>query len=320
MKLPNLIHLGKRPTTKPSSDGVARNKPDWQQADPAFIERALQRAQTRPSGGWFVLGETPKKEDGPTRYEANGEEFVAWHADSKILVAPASCPHMGADLSCGHVQDGKIVCPWHGLALGKEGQGRWQPVKSFDDGVLLWIRLPEAGEEPTDTPILAPRPTDFLSAVISMEAKCDPQDVVANRLDPWHGAHYHPHSFAALTVLDQNEDALTLRVSFRVLKRFAVEVDCTFHSPEPRTITMTIIDGEGIGSVVETHGTPLAPGRTQVIEATLATSDRLLDRFSSRLAGPFTKITQQLMERRAQRLWVEDIAYAERRYALRARG
>ncbi|WP_435844405.1 DUF5914 domain-containing protein, partial [Streptomyces griseus] len=29
--------------------------------------------------------------------------------------------------------------------------------------------------------------------------RCEPQDVVANRLDPWHGAWFHPYSFVDLT-------------------------------------------------------------------------------------------------------------------------
>ena len=39
-----------------------------------------------------------------------------------------------------------------------------------------------------------------------------------------------------------------------------MEVDARFHCPEPRTIVMTIIRGEGVGSDVETHATPLEAG------------------------------------------------------------
>ena len=39
--------------------------------------------------------------------------------------------------------------------------------------------------------------------MIRMEAQCEPRDVIANRLDPWHGAHYHPHSFGRLRVIEQ---------------------------------------------------------------------------------------------------------------------
>ena len=78
---------------------------------------------------------------------------------------------------------------------------------------------------------------------------------------------------------------------------------------------MTIVDGEGTGSVVETHATPLREGRTAIIEATLATSER----------GPFLKalgaraLVRPFIEARARRLWIEDTAYAERTYAVRKR-
>ena len=91
---------------------------------------------------------------------------------------------------------------------------------------------------------------------------------IQNRLDPWHGAHYHPHSFGRLKVLDDNEDLLRVRVAYRVVGPLAVEVDATFHCPDPRTIVMTIVDGEGTGSVVETHATPIAAGRTAVSVST----------------------------------------------------
>ncbi|HEX4353406.1 MAG TPA: hypothetical protein VHZ95_10835, partial [Polyangiales bacterium] len=30
-------------------------RPDWQQADPVWIRRALARSQALPGGGWYVL-------------------------------------------------------------------------------------------------------------------------------------------------------------------------------------------------------------------------------------------------------------------------
>jgi isorenieratene synthase len=283
----------------------------------------------------------------PRGFVVAGRELVAWRTqDGALHVAPAACPHMGADLAQGTVRDDRLICPWHGLALGAEkrgadgradgrgadgrgadgrgadgraaeGRGAWRCFPAHDDGVLAWVRLPlpaaAESEPPTEAPILAPRPARAVAAVIRMEARCEPEDVIANRLDPWHGAHYHPHSFAALRVLDADEDMLRLRVSFRVLGPVCVEVDATFHSPEPRTITMTIVEGEGVGSVVESHATPIEPGRTSIVEATLAASDRrgfAIARALSVLVRPFA-------ERRAARLWVEDVAYAERRYALR---
>ncbi|MDT7642279.1 MAG: hypothetical protein QOC83_6567, partial [Pseudonocardiales bacterium] len=90
--------------------------------------------------------------------------------------------------------------------------------------------------------------------------------------------------------------------------------------PEPRTVLMRIVEGEGAGSVVETHATPLGTGpdgapRTAVVEATLAHSART--GFAvARAAAP---LLRPLIRRAAARLWRDDLAYAERRYALRAK-
>ncbi len=227
-------------------------------------------------------------------------------------MAPEACPHMGASLAGSCVRDGKLVCPWHGLALGREGHGAWKPYAVHDDGVLAWVRV--GPEDPqTPLPILPTRPTTYMEGVVRMEARCDPADIIANRLDPWHGVHFHPYSFGLLSVLDRNEDLLKVRVAKRLIGRVCTEVDATFHSPEPRTIVMTIVAGEGKGSVVETHATPIEEGRTAIVEATLATSDRP----GFRQALKLSRWIRPFIERSARRLWVDDAAYAERLYALR---
>ena len=310
-----LLHFGRQPSTVHAPYAHA-GEPDWIQASPARIQRALDRALALPSGGWYVVGASRAVSDAPARHLIDGRELVAWRGtDGTPRVAPAECPHMGADLSCGRVERGKLVCPWHGLALGDAPHGRWRPLPVHDDGVLTWVRLGGPQDTLTEAPIIAPRPARFFDGVVRIDAHCDPADVLANRLDPWHGAWYHPHSFGRLRVLEEREDAILVRVSFRVLGPLAVEVDATFHCPEPRTIVMTIVEGEGTGSVVETHATPMAPGRTAVIEATLATSER--EGFLRALGA--RALLRPLIEARARQLWVEDTAYAERTYAVRAR-
>jgi isorenieratene synthase len=146
-----------------------------------------------------------------------------------------------------------------------------------------------------------------------MEARCEPRDVVANRLDPWHGAHYHPHSFGRLRVIDQQEDAITVRVAYRVAGPLAVEVDARFHCADPRSIVMTIVRGEGVGSVVETHATPLCEGQTAIVELTYATSER----WGFAAVTRAHRLLRPIMRWAAHRLWVEDARYAERLYELR---
>jgi isorenieratene synthase len=290
----------------------------WVDADPAWIDAALAHATALPSGGWYVLdGRATFGGAAPRRFVVAGRELVVWRdAGGELRAAPNACPHMGASLAEGRVEAGRLVCPWHGLKLDARGFRDWQCAPVHDDGVLVWVRLgegPTEAEGLTDRPILAPRPVRSITAVIRAEAACEPADILANRLDPWHGAYFHPYAFSALRVLEKRIDQITLRVTYRILGGIGLEVDATFHCPEPRTIVMTIIAGAGAGSVVETHATPIGNGRSAMIEATLATSEHAGFVVARRLA-PFVR---PFIARAARRLWVDDLAYAERRYLLR---
>jgi phenylpropionate dioxygenase-like ring-hydroxylating dioxygenase large terminal subunit len=321
-----LWHIGRRPAEEdPQSARLVDDRPEWIAASPARIEKALARAQRLPGGGWFILGERAVAAERPARIEVDGHELVMWRdVGGEHRVGPAACPHMGADLSQSRVCEGRLVCPWHGLELGERtgrhgGRfGPWSTFPTHDDGVFVWVRLP--GEAPLDAPPLPARPPLSASfvGVVSREGRCEPSDIIANRLDPWHGAHYHPHSFAALRVLEDVPEHLLVRVSYRVTGKVAVEVDATFTTPSPRCITMTIVRGEGRDSVVETHATPLGPGRSRVLEATIATSERV--GFRRLLSLPMARrFARPFIEARARQLWIEDVDYAERTYALRSR-
>ena len=305
-------------------------KPTYQQAEPAIIDAALQRALHRPSGNWFVFAaSTDIRTDRPFGTTVAGVEIVAWRDEERALhVGPASCPHLGADLATGRIECGGLICPWHGLRLDGGREFGWKPLPAYDDGVLVWVRLDKVGgEAPLDAPVLPVRPTGpQLAAVTRLEGVCEPRDVICNRLDPWHGAWFHPYAFAQLEVLsappadaDDESDVFTVAVTFH-FGRIGVPVMAEFTAPEPRTVVMHIVEGQGVGSVVETHATPLGNGpdgrpRTAVIEAVIAQSDRTGFGYSL-YAAPVLK---PLMRLGAARLWRDDLAYAERRYTLRAK-
>lgn len=110
-------------------------------------------------------------------------------------------------------------------------------------------------------------------------------------------------------------------VSFKVAGRLVVPVRAVFTTPGPRTVLMSITEGEGRGSVVETHATPLGPDelglpRTAVVEAVVASSARP-GFAAARAAAP---VVRRLMTAGAARLWRDDLAYAERRWLLRSTG
>ncbi|NKQ24960.1 DUF5914 domain-containing protein [Streptomyces galbus] len=308
-----------------------RQRPTWRDARPALIAQALKRAQARPTGNWYVVGASRDlRADRPLGRTVAGRELVLWRdAEGRPVAGPGACPHLGAPLRDSPVRCGTLVCHWHGLALDGSPSAGWEPWPVHDDGVLLWVRLDgSGGEEPTDVPRVPTRPAEAgaLSAVYTTVGVCEPEDVVANRLDPWHGAWFHPYSFVDLTVVRapgraDEDDSFTVDVSFKVAGRLVVPVRAEFTAPGPRTVLMRITEGEGVGSVVETHATPLGRDalgrpRTAVVEAVVAGSGRR-GFAAARRAAP---VLRPLIRTAAARLWRDDLAYAERRWELRSTG
>jgi nitrite reductase/ring-hydroxylating ferredoxin subunit len=305
-----------------------QQRPTYRDAQPTIINAALDRAQRRPTGNWYVFAASRDVRIGrPFGARVAGIDLVAWRDKRRRLrVGPGSCPHLGADLAAGIVRGGVLYCRWHGLALdGETCELRWKPFPSHDDGVLAWVRLDSVGgEAPMDEPVVSPRPSgDTLTAVTRMVGRCEPSDIIANRLDPWHGAWFHPYSFTRLEVLTtptEEDDRFLVSVTFR-MGRFGVPVIAEFITPEARTVVMRIIEGEGTGSIVETHATPTGFGpdgepRVAVIEATVASSQRPGFK-AARRAGP---LITPFMRYAATRLWRDDLTYAERRYRRRTGG
>ncbi len=166
-----------------------------------------------------------------------------------------------------------------------------------------------------ELPVLPARPPGAMVAVVRGEARCEPRHVMANRLDPWHGAHFHPYAFVDLSVVAADDDRLRLHVGYRVAGPIVVEVVAEFTAPSARCVAMHIVEGEGTGSLVETHATPLDAGRSAVVEATFAVSERP----GFRWARALSPLIRPLMMASAQRLWRDDLAYAERIAALEGR-
>ncbi|MGW4740275.1 DUF5914 domain-containing protein [Nocardia xishanensis] len=320
------------PLQRFSPEKWSRQRPTHPDADPALIAAALRWSQQRPSGNWYAFAaSTSVRGDRPVGAIVGGKEIVAWRDGMGALhVGPGACPHLGAPLTEARIEDTALICRWHGMRVGAACSSRWHPFPSYDDGVLAWVRLDGVGgETPTAAPILGPRPADTkVHAVTTLVGVCEPRDIIANRLDPWHGAWFHPYSFAGLDVtqtpprdeITEQNHRFVLDVTFRVTRRLGVPVEAEFTCPDRRTIVMRIISGEGTGSVVETHATPMGlaldgRARTAVVEAVIASSDRAGFQHAHR-ALP---LLRPLMNHAATRLWRDDLAYAQRRYELRTR-
>lgn len=66
--------------------------------------------------------ELPKPDGPPVRVELLGEPFVAFRDSAgHVGIVPAACPHRGANLFFGRVEDGGIRCAYHGWKFDVRG-------------------------------------------------------------------------------------------------------------------------------------------------------------------------------------------------------
>lgn len=155
---------------------------------------------------WHPVAAAAELEQGPRAVTLLGEDLVAWRDDQgRARVFVDRCPHRGARLSLGSVQDGRLACPYHGWQF--EGSGRcsrmpaqpgFEPpashaarsVEACEAHGLVWARL-QAGS--------AALP-DFAAAADTRlrQVLCGPYDVatsapriVENFLDQAHFPFVH---------------------------------------------------------------------------------------------------------------------------------
>ncbi|WP_141581567.1 aromatic ring-hydroxylating dioxygenase subunit alpha [Actinomadura sp. WMMA1423] len=71
---------------------------------------------------WYPVAYAQEISDVPRRARVLGEDYVLWRGrDDVIGAAVDECPHRGSRLSQGWVEDGALVCGYHGWAFGTSG-------------------------------------------------------------------------------------------------------------------------------------------------------------------------------------------------------
>ena len=68
------------------------------------------------------VGEIPAGEG--RAYECNGRMVAVFLIDGEYQAIDDFCPHMGASLAAGPVEDGTVMCPWHAWCF-KLADGEW---------------------------------------------------------------------------------------------------------------------------------------------------------------------------------------------------
>ena len=57
-------------------------------------------------------------------YEYNGRMVAVFFVDGEYRAMDDFCPHMGASLATGHVEDKTVMCPWHAWCF-QMSSGEW---------------------------------------------------------------------------------------------------------------------------------------------------------------------------------------------------
>lgn len=176
-------------------------------------------------------------------------DYVLYSIGGEASIRDLRCPHRGADLSRGQVQERSLVCPYHGLRF--DGQGRCsqdlaEPAARHmtkQDG-LLWVA---PGALPVAPPILIskyvpPERRRFIVGPISWNASA-PQ-IADNFVDVSHFAFVHEQTIGKsdtnprLDIVEETEDGFVFTYRHRAKRIIGGGNYATLR----RTLTYTFLD------------------------------------------------------------------------------
>ena len=81
-----------------------------------------------PKNAWYVACTPDEIDAKPLGRTICNERIVFYRAEQgKVAAVEDFCPHRGAPLSLGYVEDGLLVCGYHGLAMGCDGKTAAMP-------------------------------------------------------------------------------------------------------------------------------------------------------------------------------------------------
>lgn len=183
---------------------------------------------------WYV-GAMPHEIEGkPLGRKVCGESIVFFRGpENKIAAVEDFCPHRGAPLSLGKVEDGKLVCGYHGLEMGCDGKTVAMPcqrVRGFPE-VRVYPVVERYGfiwVWPGDTDKADPATIHHLAwagdpnwAYVGglYHVNCDYRLMVDNLMDLTHESYLHPDSIGQkeidetppTTRMDGEDSAITER-------------------------------------------------------------------------------------------------------------
>lgn len=166
-------------------------------------------ARPWPKNAWYVACTPDEITDKPLGRQICGEHMVLFRGElGKARALEDFCPHRGAPLSLGFVREGQLVCGYHGLSMGCDGQTKSMPgqrVSSFpvartfaamERYGFIWVW---PGDQDQADPALIPHQAwadspDWAYGGGLFHIKCDYRLMIDNLMDLTHETYVHSSS------------------------------------------------------------------------------------------------------------------------------
>jgi len=247
--------------------------------------------------GWYVVAFSSDLVPGEVRtVHYFDRDIVLFRGESGVVSAvDPTCPHLGAHLGGGRVEDDCLRCPFHAWAFDREGRcvdvpyaakippraqlGRWPTLEQ--NGVVMVHWSPDR-VAPTWTPPVLDDDGWTASRTIRWEIRSHPQEVGENTVD---SAHLIPvHHVSTCSVRTVEQDAHVMRVVLDLVASGAVigmpdeindvELDVTLHGLG-QIISRTHVVTAGLRTRQRIHPTPIDGERIAIfaLENTLQMPD-----------------------------------------------
>lgn len=158
---------------------------------------------------WYVACTPDEIESKPLGRKVCGENIAFYRGkEGKVAAVENFCPHRGAPLSLGYVEDGNLVCGYHGLVMGCDGKTVSMPgqrvrgfpcIKSYavvERYGFIWVW---PGDKALADPTLihhlewAENP-DWAYGGGLFHIKCDYRLMIDNLMDLTHETYVHSSS------------------------------------------------------------------------------------------------------------------------------
>lgn len=159
-------------------------------------------------GYWYPVAYSHEIGSAPHQVRLFGDLYVVWRSDQEgpVVAAVDECPHRAGRLSQGWVENGCLVCPYHGWRFDPAGKCRAIPsqdpvvpipararldaVEADERYGLVWMRI---GAPRTELPVLAELedPSFTLIHELKEEWAASAPRMIDNALDVSHVSFVH---------------------------------------------------------------------------------------------------------------------------------